>query len=225
MALWDSADLLARVKREARIPTVTEYPTDADLYAWITEGHAYWYDQVAIHAPYVLMGTPQQMTTGDSGVTYSFPSETEPIAVQVFTAIDGIELKAGSYDDPSSDYVWEGSQIRMPQSKARTFTTGPYARWITPPTTIDGSTQPTLKPARARILAAYRACALYASAGDLLDPGPFYALEEKEWFGNPAAGDYGMLGALKNLNEKLGRAAWRRATYLSGRDYLRAFRR
>jgi hypothetical protein len=190
----------------------------------LTDAHAYWYGQVAVHCPYVLFGAPTTMVTADGGVTYTFPSDTEPLAVEVYASATGPELKASSFGDGDGDYVWEGSRIRMVTNTARTFTNGPIARWVAPPTTIDGSTAPTLKPARARVLAVYRACALWASAGGLRDPAPFYTLEQRTWLGDPDRGDTGILGELKSLNPSYGRAAWRRSSKLWGFDYVRAAR-
>ena len=105
--------------------------------------------------------------------------------------------------------MWEGNKIRFPGNVAKTFSGGPYARWVAPPTAIDAvPTEPILQPAHARILLVYRACALWASTGNLRDPGVFFALEKSAWLGRPEVGDIGILGLLKTQNPFLGTGAF-----------------
>lgn len=65
MPLWDSADLLARVKRFSRLPVITEWPRDEDWYAWLTEAEAKWKPVLALHAPGSMMIGPVKMRTTD----------------------------------------------------------------------------------------------------------------------------------------------------------------
>lgn len=220
MATWDSADLLARCQRESGVPSTTEFPADADWYAWLTESQAHWYAQ------YLAMGlqpadwtAPTALETSDNKV-YTFPSSVRPWTVEVYTTDGGDLMLPGQYDDPEADYVWEGDQIRITRGKSRTFSGGPVARWIAPPTTIDGSTAPTLQPDFARILLVYRACILWATRGGMNDPTPFRALEAQAWYGDPNRGEHGILGMLRMQNPLSGAAAYRHGSNVWGRNYL-----
>jgi hypothetical protein len=205
MAQYDKAALLASCKLEAKLPATSEFPTDANWYAWLTEAQEHWYGQFSIHCPWVIMEAPTLLTTTDSGVTYDFPDDAdgdpvEPLAVSIFDRIDGRPLKNAAFWDVNGDYVWEGNKIRFPRNRAKTFSSGPYARFVNPPGLIDGSNEPTLKPKRARKLLVYRACAIWASRGGKRNPAPFFRMEAAFWIGNPAVGDFGLLGELKMQN-------------------------
>ena len=98
----------------------------------------------------------------------------------------------------SGDYILEGNRIRWPNGQRRTFgSTGPVARFITPPTEISASVEPALKPAFARILLVHRACVKWARRGGLRDPQPFLDQEAEAWLGAPENGVMGILGALR----------------------------
>jgi hypothetical protein len=203
MATWDSADLLARCKRLSNRPSTDVGTADADWYALLTEAQAQWYDTYSAQVPYVLMGSPQTLTTADSGVTYTFPSSVTPLAVELYDGNYRL-LKPTTFYDTGGDYVWEGNKIRFPHAEARPDTY--YARYITPPDVIDGSTAPVLVPAHHRRLLVYTAVAEWATRLPR-DPSPYYALIQRAWFGNPALGDVGILGALKNQNFFMGGTA------------------
>ena len=207
MATWDSADLLARCKRLALRPTTDEETADADWYALLSEAQAHWQPVFAAHFPYYYWSAPTVMSTADSGATYTFSGSITPLRVEIYDAPNGVLLKPCTYWDASGDYVWESSKIRWPQNRTRTFTAGgPYARTITAPTVIDGSTAPTLLPDFARVLLVYRAVAEWANRGGLRDPRPFYEMEDRAWY-NPANGT-GILVQLKQQNPFQGAAAW-----------------
>ena len=206
MALWDAAELLARCKRMAGVPTTTEFPADADWYAWLTEAQAHWYNVFAAQAPWVLMGAPQTLTTADSGATYTFPSSVTPLAVEVYDSQYDL-MKNGAFWDRSADYVWEGNKIRFPRAVSKPSTY--YARYVSPPGAIDAvPTEPTLVPSHTRLLLVYRATALWATRGGMRDPTPFYEAERRFWLGDMSIGDVGVLGALKMQNPFLGSAAY-----------------
>lgn len=199
MALWDTADILARCKLESGLPASTTFPSDANWYTWLTRAEAYWKPKLASQYPYHMFGAPTLITSADSGVTYTFGSEASPLAVEVYTSLTGTRLRVGQFGDSNGDYVWEGSQIRMPGNTARVFANGPYARWVTSPTTIDGSTQPTIKPTWTRQLLVDRALIYYARTPPGQDAERF-ELQEAETWAN-------VQESLKNSNPFYGDAA------------------
>lgn len=204
MATWDSADLLARCVRHSRVPSTATFPVSTDWYAWLTEAQAQWYDTFSAQVPYILMGAPQTLTTADSGATYTFPSSVTPLAVEVYDGNYRL-LKPTAFYDTGGDYVWEGNKIRFPHSEKRPNTY--YARYITPPDVIDGSTPPTLVPAHARRLLVFTALHAWASDTAATAPERFERMIQRAWFGNPVVGDVGILGALKNQNFFMGGTA------------------
>lgn len=194
MALFDSPDLLSRTLALLKRPASDEELTSTQLYALLTEAQAHWQIQIAGLFPEVMMSAPELLTTSDAGLTYTLASE--PVGpVIVLDGQDGNELRAGSYSDPSADYVPEGQTIRMTRHRARTFSNGLYARYVPVSGTLDGSNPPTLKPVRARILLPPRAAILFAMSGGLRDPAPYVALEANLWAGS-GNGDFGVLGLI-----------------------------
>ena len=201
MADWDSADLLARCKVLAQRPATDSQQLDADWYSFLEEGQEHWIGQFAIHCAWTNMKAPTLLTTSDSGETYDFPVGTDrPLAVTLYQSKSGRLLRPGTFWDLASDYVWEGNHIRFPGGKTKTFSDGPYARYVASPTSLDASTEPVLLPKRARKLVVYWAVAEWAARGGMRNPKPFYDLMDRAWYGNPALGDLGLLGELKTQN-------------------------
>lgn len=201
MALWDSADLLARCKRLAARPATDEDkgPTDSTAddmwYALLTEAQQEYYNRFAAHFPWVLYTAPTKLTTADNGLTYTFPSSVTPMKVELYRSKAGEMMWPGGYFDGAKDYVWEGNRIRFPWGRTVTFGDGPYARYIVPPGVIASATQPTLAPDWTRLLLVYHAVKIWAERGGLRDPQPFARLENEMWF-NPEQGT-GVLVTLK----------------------------
>ena len=188
-------------------PTTDEETSDAQWYQILTEGEAHWKPIIATHCPWYLFAAPAVMSTADSGATYTFASSVTPLRVEIYDALNGVLLKPCTYWDPAGDYVWEGSRIRWPQNRTRTFAAGgPYARIIAPPAAIDGSTASTILPDFARILLVYRAVAEWANRGGLRDPAPFKQMEKDAWY-SPSDGT-GILVQLKSQNPFQGAAAF-----------------
>src|SRR5207302_7474396 len=109
--------------------------------------------------------------------------------------------------DPASDFVPAGQKIRFPGQLPKQFGDGPYARYVKQPGVIDASTPPTLLPTNARLLLVYHAAGLWATRGGQRDPRPYWDMEAKTAFGNPATGEVGIIGALKNQAYLAGAAA------------------
>jgi hypothetical protein len=197
MALYDSADLLARFIRQARLPATREAPTDADIYAYLTDAQLYWYEQIAVHVPQFLWGSPTKLATSDRGRTYALPAATLGTLLLRESARGDAILPA--MEVGGDGYVLAGQTIRWPDDESRTFADGPYARWVAMPDVVNASAQPTL-PARARPLMLYRALYLWASEPTSgADPNAFLNLEQEKWSGRPDdVSDVGLLGALKN---------------------------
>lgn len=184
MALMDSADLLARCKRTAKRPGTDSQIADGDWYAWLTEAQIKWVPIVASVAPEQMYGAPTKITSSDSGVTYDFPSD--PLGqVEVRESPTGRLWIPCAQWESGGDFVHEGNRIRFPDGKAKTFTDGPYARWVAAPTTISASVEPTLKPTNARLLLVHQACVYYAEQGGNRDPRPFERRLRDLWYGDP----------------------------------------
>jgi len=205
MALWDSSDLLSRVKFLSNRPTTDESVTDAQWYSLITEGQSHWTNVISAQAPWVLMGPPTALTSTDGGVTFPFPGCVFPLAVEMYdTTTPARLLRPCTYWDSSGDYVWEGDHIRFPQGQTNPLAVSPVARYINPPGQVDGTNPPTLQPPQARLLCVYRACAHWAERGGMRDPKPYFEMEQRYWLGDMRTGDVGLLGALKSQNPFLG---------------------
>jgi hypothetical protein len=143
MAYLDTADLLARCKRILNRPSTDAAIADADWYAFMTDAQDRAFHDLAPRVPDAMYGAPVALGTSDSGATYTFASTVFPIGhVRIYptrSAIPDSPLVEGV------DYLHEGDAIRIPNGRTRTFSDGgPWARWITPPGVIDGSTPATL---------------------------------------------------------------------------------
>lgn len=163
MSLWDSADILARCKRALNRPSTDEALSDADWYAFATEAQSRVYTLLATHCPEAVYSAPTLMSTSDDGATYTFGTDSGlPTSYQNVFAMGHVEIRSAragqlllpgtDWDEGGETYVPDGDKIRWPGGRTRTFSDGPYARFVQPPGVIDGSTAPTLEPAFARIL-------------------------------------------------------------------------
>ena len=196
MALYDSADLLAKCKQLSGVPATTEYPTDAAWYIDITTAHLRAVTMVATHAPHHMYEAPTILTSSDSGYTYDFADQ--PIgSIEIYESLTGRQLREGTFWDPGADYVFEGDRIRIPRGKTKTWSSGPYARYAKAPVAVAAATEPTLMPTYARALIVPETVGLWAARGGMRDPRPFFAMTQQLWYGNPATGDLGILGLLK----------------------------
>ena len=200
MSTYDSADLLARCKRLADVPGVDEGFDDDDWYALLTDAQHHYYSEYATYVPHVLISAPTLLTSTDSNYTYNMPSSVVPLYVEVYDSTTGRLLRPGAYWDGQSDYVWEGTRIRIPDGATKSFASGPYARYIASPSAIDGSTEPTLVPAHTRRLLVWRAVGDWASRPGSLVPAKTFRDAETELWGK-------ILVSLKTQNPFYGAAA------------------
>jgi hypothetical protein len=201
MSYQTSAELLAGFKFMAMRPGTDESIADADIYTLLEEGQKHAFITISTHVPEVLYGAPTKLTTTDGGATYTFPSAVFPFgSVEIRASRNGSVLVPGA-EWSNADFVWEGDQIRIPNGRTRTFSDGPYARYIAPPGVLNGSNQPTLKPPMARSMILYYALYLWAERGggmNQVDPNRFLGLYQSVWAGDPRIpGDMGILGMLK----------------------------
>lgn len=196
MSTWDNADLLARCQRLANRPATDELMTDAKWYALLTEAQAQWMGTIAAICPETNFSAPELLTSADSGATYTFASY--PIGhVEIRSARNGNLLVVGPEWDANTDFAQEGQTLRVPNGKTRTFSGGPYARYVKVPDVIDASTQPTMKPAHARMLLVYNALVRFCGITQQ-DPTFWLMMEQHAWSGDPNnPGDTGILGQLK----------------------------
>lgn len=221
MATYDSPDLNARFKRMLRREaSLDEAMTDPKIYALLTEAQKHWVREIASHVPESQYGPPTKLLTTDGGITYQFPDlygagfdpdappagqfAEEVFACEVYARRDGRVLKSGPYWDRAADYQLEQdvlnsrAQIRSPGSVPKTYTDGPYARYAQAPGDLDASTQPRLQPPSARDLIVVRAAIIWTTQGGHLDPGPYVALEQRIYYGDPNLGVVGVLASLKS---------------------------
>ena len=199
---WTSAQMLARFKLLAGLPATAEVPTDLTIYDYMSLGQEHCYGLWAQHFPHVLVGAPTIMTTSDSGATYQFAGAIYPMGlVEIRESPTGRILIPGEEFEANVDYVWEGNQIRIPDSKTTTFGDGPYARYMTPPTEIAAGTEPVLQPPSARIMCVYYGLYLWSNeAGNaaINSPDHYLGLFSNAWSGDKRVdGDSGIMGMLK----------------------------
>lgn len=220
---WDYAYLLATTKEEAGRPDTDLEMTDPKWDRLLSLGQEYWYQRIAALYPDVLMGPPTKLETTDSGLTYSFPDYVHDASDRIFpmgevrlfadAALDQPVVIGASWDR-NADFFFEGllnvdsggtkagGILRATRNTARTYSDGPYARYIVPPRLIDSSTQPTLVPEIARALIMWRALIFWSKrGGGRRDPTYFMEEERNAWIGDPRYGDGGiahMLGSLTN---------------------------
>lgn len=208
MANFDATDLVSRFQLHSGRPSSDASLTTAQIYQYLGDAQHELFNLFAVHCPHYLFGAPTAMSTSDSGATYTFSGSIQPLAVEIYDGTNGPLLRPAAYWDAAGDYVWEGNRIRITKGGTRTFGNGLYARYITPPSVIDGSTAPTLEPDEARILIVYKALIAWASGRGMRDPAPFERMFNQAWYGNPQTGETGWLTRLKTSNPFGGLAAF-----------------
>lgn len=212
MAYQSSEELLAGFLLFAKRPEDDESLGKPEIYSLLEQAQAHCYEIMAAHVPEVLYSAPTIMVTTDNKV-FTFASAIHPMgSVEIRSSRTGNLLIPGTEWDVNADFVWEGSQIRIPNNKTRTFPDGaPYARYIVPASTLDQDNEPTLKPARARPAILWYALYLWAEIGggtQQTDPNRFLGMFQSTLFGDPRMpGDIGIIGELKRQGYGKGMAA------------------
>jgi hypothetical protein len=168
VANYDSADLLDRLRQEADRPTSDADLTDAKAYRLLSDAQLDVTMMVAQHIPHLMYGAPALMTSADEKV-YTLPGSPTPEwigPVEVYPALGQQPLIEGSFWDDAADFTREGpSTIRICGNRTRTFSDGPYVRYVAKPTVISASVEPTLYPVEARLAVVKFAAAKYARQG------------------------------------------------------------
>jgi hypothetical protein len=207
MALYDSADLLARTKRLARRPGTDEDITDPIWYEKLAEAQVQWMGELAALVPEPNYSAPEQLTSPDGGFTYTLAAEPLGGHLELRATRGGLVLLPGT-DWGDGDFVLEGQIIRIPGGRSRSFPNGPWARYVKAPGVLDATNQPVMKPAFARLLLPPTACYLFALEGGIRDPGHYEKLMQERWSGNPnLPGTGGILQTLKTQFFAAGQAA------------------
>ncbi len=187
MAAYDAADLLARLRRDVREPTTADFPATADLYAWLGQGQIDVFQRLAMAVPDAVIGAPTQMTTADSGQTYTFGTDSAaPTNYTAIYPVGHISIYGKLSDIPDNawvegvDYAMEGDRIRRLPADQPYTGAAPYYQGIALPLVLDGSTPPTLEPVAARELIVDAAAIRYAEAVPK-DPTAYLARLERHW--------------------------------------------
>lgn len=198
---WTSADLYDRFllylgRGNGGVMDADELWTATRVYRQLADAQEAVYADLSPIAPYAFVSVPIKLYTLDGGKTYRFPPSTSAIATQLTTyplghvevyaqESGGRELLASTYGTPSGDFVFEQGIIRAPGNRTRTYSNGPWARFVQMPGRLAADQEPTLQPPAARELILYKALADAAnvSAGQT-DPGPWeakYAEARRRW--------------------------------------------
>lgn len=191
MSRYDSADLLSLSQKYFNRPATDEAASSVEWYQFLTETQARVVQLLAFAHPEAMLSAPSILPTSDSGLTYTFgtdsglPTNFQNIAgegyIRLLASPSGPEILPGTDADNTSDvFIFEDGVVRWPGQRRRTFANGPWARFITPPGIIDGSTPPVLKPVHLRRLLPFGACSLMAMRlGE--DPTPWEVLFQNAW--------------------------------------------
>lgn len=168
MATYDSADLLAKCRLFAKRPTTDATTPDADWYSFLTLAQQEAYHDISVRCPAALLGAPTALTAAGDNKTFTFGTDANGYAIVPWGHARIYPSLAAIPHDPwveGSDYVYEGTKIRMPSDT--TWPSTLYGQWVTQPADISASTQPSLQPGPARILLVYKAVELWAAAGGI----------------------------------------------------------
>lgn len=162
MAKFDSADLLSRLKLVLNRPSTDEALADADLYLFLGMAQDHVARQLASICPDPMYNALTQLTTADSGATFTFGTDVDSANIQAFGHYE-LYPNLNSFPDAplveGVDFIWQGEKILTPNGRTQST---PYGRWVTPPNLLNASVAPTLKPQYARILIVYKAAEMAA---------------------------------------------------------------
>lgn len=167
MALWDSAYLLARCKYLARRPATDQAVTDTNWYELLTLAQPEVAADLFTRVPDLQYSAPVLMTSSDGGYTFGWGNDAggDPIRPTGHAEIYPDLRSIPDYPlIPGVDFLFEGAKIRIPNNRTRTFSSGPYSRFVArPDTEITALVAPTIQPKQARILLVWKALEFWAS--------------------------------------------------------------
>lgn len=185
MAYLDTANCLLKIQMRLNRPATDEMFTQSTsndvAYGALTDAQHEEIEYIAARCPQAMYPDPVQMTTGDSGATFTFGNDVDTTAI---IALGHFEIFAALADIPDSpleegtDYIVEDSNIRM-LPYGRTRSPSPYARFVKPGNVIASGTEPTL-PKEARQAMVSGACARLAAERLKQDATPYLIQLEKD---------------------------------------------
>ena len=205
--IWDSSNLRRKLLNKIRRPATDEELLEPDgttdaIWDLLSEAQDHWMRVLASTFPDSQYGAPVQLTSADSGYTYTFGTDGNGLPIFPLGHVEIRESRSGrllipSADFGNGDFVMEGDRIRIPGGRTKTFSSGPWARFVTPPASISASVQPVLKPPSARALIVLRAAVIWAQQGGLRDPAPWEQQEAEAWgaIANSFATQFHLAGA------------------------------
>jgi hypothetical protein len=178
MAYLDTADLVLKVQMGLNRPTTDEMftvsTTNDVIYSALTDQQDEEIKYIAGRCPSAMNLGPVQMTTADSGATFTFGNDADSAAI---IALGHFEIYASTSDYPDcpleegTDYIVEDSNIRtLPYGSTRSPT--PYAVFVKPGNVIDSNDEPTL-PKVCRPALVSGACARLSANRLKQDPSSF----------------------------------------------------
>ncbi len=168
MATYASSDLLTLFNDYAGRPASGDALSDANKYKRLTRAQNVVIEDLAARVPppqfsHAAYGSTPTLTTTDNQVfTFGTDLNSDPSfpigKMNIYSSLASIP------DSPlveGQDYLWEGTQIRIPTNG--TYTGTLYWRGVAPMLALDATNQPTLSPPPARILIVLEAVRAFAT--------------------------------------------------------------
>lgn len=197
MALYDASDLQTRAARLLNRPDPDEAFTSSvanDIwFQYLGDAQTDINERIAVNCPDVAYGPPTRLTTSDGGLTYVFGNDADgnPIVpmgqIELRASPTGVYLLPGNdWDATTYVYLLDSNSsrvpvIRFPGQRTRTFSNGPWARFMVPTLQITTTASVvTLKPFTARRLIPIRA-AIYGAQRLDQDTTKLDAMYEDAW--------------------------------------------
>lgn len=161
---WTTAALVERFqlylgRGNGGVMDADELWTSDRIRTWLADAQESVYADLAPIAPAAFVSAPVQLITSDGGVTYTYPGSAYPFGhTEVYAQESGgRDLYATTYNQWGGDFVVEGALIRTPGNRPRTYSVGPYARFVGFPARISNVVEPSLQPEQARELILWKA--------------------------------------------------------------------
>lgn len=170
MATWTSAETLTRFNELAGRPASGDTMSDADKYRRLSDAQTVVLSDAAARVPRAFYskaayGSTPTLTTSDQQV-FTFGTDVNGNPLFPIGKFRIFENLAAIPDYPwveGIDYLWEGTQIRIPNNN--TYGGTLYWRGIAPALDITSTNQPSIIPVNFRILIVYEAVRRYAEEG------------------------------------------------------------